>query len=172
MKIINRVVTKNIDPSDYVHKDTGEMLVPNENTSYKVSKIKVTNSFIADSKHYITIDMDSIMQLEGLIPYQDFGALFCICENLSKEFNILMYNNHTPHTTNTISDKLRISNEGARILLKRLVDKSILAYVVSVKSGYKQKIYIANPSIIRKSKSFSNELKLIFDDLTGKKAFK
>jgi hypothetical protein len=153
----------NFDSSEYVNFKTGELLGSN----VSIKEIIVTDETIYKSKHCLILDTDALNIVKSNLSYSDFGALIRMCENVSWIYNVLMTSDNTmPHTNSSIAKELNITGEGARKILNKLVSKNILAYCICYPAGFKKKVYILNPSLMRRGNKFNNSVCSIFRDLT------
>ncbi len=153
----------NFDSNDYVHRQSGEGLP--EGTTVKLTQI--SDESLYRSKNFLVLDTDALKAIKSNLSYSDFGALIRMCENVSWIFNILMTSDKTiPHTNSSIAKELNISSEGARKILKKLVSKNILEYCICFPSGFKKKVYILNPSLMRRGNKLNNSVSIKFRDFT------
>jgi hypothetical protein len=153
----------NFEPTDYANIKTGEILGP----GVEIKEIVVTDESIYKSKHCLILDTDALNIVKSNLSYSDFGALIRMCENVSWDFNVLLTSDKTiPHTNSSIAKELNITGEGARKILNKLVSKNILAYCICYPAGFKKKVYILNPSLMRRGNKFKNAVSSMFRDLT------
>jgi hypothetical protein len=153
----------NFDPNDYVNRHTGEVLP--EGATVKLTQI--ADESLYKSTNFLVLDTDALKAIKSNLSYSDFGALIRMCENVSWIYNVLMTSDKTiPHTNSSIAKELNITGEGARKILKKLVSKNILAYCICFPSGFKKKVYILNPSLMRRGNKFNNSVNSIFRDFT------
>lgn len=164
-KIIDKVV---INPERLVDTETGEVLSAQEGTLELKQHIE-TDCFLVHSDNYIILDVTALELIKPLISYSDFGALLFIGRMVTKNYNVCMKDYDNPHTTKTISEELNITLRGASKILSKLVSKNILAYAICYPSGYKQKLYMINPSLLRQGKKYNNCILPMFKDLSIKK---
>lgn len=161
------VKEEKINPTNLVDTETGEMLVP-DNCTIEVTKTHNTDFFLVHSDNYIILDVQALTLIKPLISYSDFGALLFISQLVTKNYNVCMKDFDNPHTTKTISEDLNITVQGANKILSKLVSKNILAYAICYPSGFRQKLYMINPSLLRQGKKYSNTIEPLFKDLTKK----
>ena len=113
------------------------------------------------------MDSNVIGYLSTILNNSDLAKILKMAKMVKTEFNIL-FNYNIPHTPSTLSNDLDCPIDELYRLIKKLHTKGILAYCVSYKSGYKQKVYMLNPTVARKRKTFNKALLEIFDDLSIK----
>ncbi len=162
MTDMNKTITvdKRIDPSLYVNAETGEtMLSELEGVSLKTSK--KTDLYVIDSKEYVIIDSKGIQYICSELSAVDCQRYTTMANWLKTEFNIV-YNNNVPHSLDTLSAALGIDKDSATRLVNRLVKKGLMAYVVCAPSGFIQRLYMLNPSVVRKRRTFNKELMMFF----------
>lgn len=164
IKSVKNKVKKDIEK--YVNIDTGETL-QSELICGKETIIakKDTDLFTIESKEFIVIESKAMIYLSKILTASEFEKVLCMANMVKTEFNIL-FNYNIPHTPDTLSKELQLTVDNLTRLIKKLHKKGILAYIVSYKSGYLQKIYMLNPTVARKRKTFHNDLLEIFEDLS------
>ena len=162
------VIKEKINPDGLVNTETGEVLEAKE-CSLELTKVTETDCFLVHSDNYIILDVTALELIKPLISYSDFGALLYIGRMVTKNYNVCMKDYDNPHTTKTISEELNITLRGASKILSKLVSKNILAYAICYPSGYKQKLYMINPSLLRQGKKYNNCILPMFKDLSIKK---
>ena len=157
-----------INPEGLLDTQTGELLEAKD-SSLKLIRETETDCFLVHSDNYIILDVKALEQIKPFISYSDFGALMYISQIITRNYNVCMKDFDNPHTTQSISQDLNITVQGANKILTKLVNKNVLAYAICYPSGFKQKLYMINPSLIRQGKKYNNCLNPIFKDLTVKK---
>lgn len=161
-------IKEKINPQGLLDTESGEVLEAKD-CSLQLIRETGTDCFLVHSDNYIILDVNALELIKPFISYSDFGALMFISQIITKNYNVCMKDFDSPHTTETISKDLNITLRGASKILTRLVSRNILAYAVCYPAGFKQKLYMINPSLIRKGKKYNNCLNPIFKDLTIKK---
>ena len=165
-KKVNKLIEK--DLSNYVNIETGETLLSElacNNEKVKITKESDTITITSDE--YVVIDSKVMEYIKTILSATDFKRLLCMANMLKTEFNIV-FNYNIPHTPDTLSEELELTIDDLTRLIKRLQQKGIVAYCESYKSGYKQKLYMLNPTFARKHKTFNEEMLHIFEDLRNK----
>lgn len=161
-------IKETVNPQRLISTETGEILEQN-NCSIKITKEHATDFFLVHSDNYIILDVQAMTLIKPLISYSDFGALMFISQIITKNYNVCMKDFDNPHTTKSISEDLNVTVQGANKILNKLVSKNILAYAICYPSGFRQKLYMINPSLLRQGKKYSNSIEPLFKDLTNKK---
>ncbi len=165
-KINKRMKQSKIHPADYVHRDTGENMAEKVDETTSISLKEDTGQFIVNSNEYIVFDAGAMQYVQNALAKSDVSRVFTMTTMLKTEYSVLYQGNNRPHNANTLSVDLNMSQDKFYKMVRRLVSKNILAYVVCAPSGYTQKLYMLNPYIARRRKSFDNELKEFFRDIT------
>lgn len=155
-----------IHPSDYVNKETGETMDSECKDNVKLSMREGTDQFTVSTNNYIVFDADAIAYVQNAVAKADVSRVFTMTSMLRTDCSVLYQNNNHPHNSNTLPVILNMSQDKFYKMVRRLVSKGILAYAVCAPSGFTQKIYMLNPYIARKRKTFSNELNTWFRDIT------
>jgi hypothetical protein len=94
----------------------------------------------------------------------EYAKVMKLIDQVRTPFNIL-YDLHAPHTPESLSTYLDYSLERFYTLIKKLVKKGIMAYIVCAPSGYIKKVYMLNPTFARKGKRYNKYLADVFPDL-------
>jgi len=168
MKRIKKVTKLN--PSDYVNPETGETIsseLQSEGAA-KVTLIKEedTDFYIIESKEYLVIDSKALFEVAKVISEAELAKIFKMADYVQTPFNILYEKPYTPHTSESLAEHLEYNLNNFYSTIRKLVKKGILAYIVCAPSGYLRKVYMLNPTLVRKGKKYHNYIKDIFPDLT------
>lgn len=165
---LQKKVTKlaKVHPSDYVNHTTGENMASEHNKKISVTMREDTGHFTVNSDNYVVFDQGAMEYVQGAIAKVDVGKVFKMSTMLKGDCSVLYQNNNHPHNANTLPVILDMSQDKFYNLVRRLVSKGILAYAVCAPSGFTQKIYMLNPYIVRKKKTFNNELMVWFSDVS------
>lgn len=165
----NITVKRKFNISEYINITTGETLaselINNNSSLYKEQRTELVT---VSSKEYMVIDSKAFQYIAKNLNIQDAFRTSQLADTLHTEFNMLYNTNNTPHTLDSISNLFGISIDEVRRLIKRLEKLSILGYLKGTKNGKSIRLYIMNPSVARKRKTFNSEIFKIFDDLTLK----
>lgn len=164
-KIRNREI---LDMSKYVNEDTGEMFVSeNINNKQKVTVEKETGMVSISSNDYSVIDSEAIMYLSQILNNSDLGNVLKMSTILKTSLNIV-FNNSVPHSNETLQQYLEISSEpGFIALIKRLIKAGVLYQVKGLIYGQVRVIYMMNPFLANKRKTFDQKVIEIFSDFKG-----
>jgi hypothetical protein len=158
----------NHNPSEYINPDTGETL-PSELSSGKNCKIQLTKEedsdyYVIDSERYIIIDSKALTKVTAMLKQAELAKVLKLADKVKTPFNII-YDDKEPYTPEKLSEFLEFDLHNFYTLVRKLVKKGILAYVVCAPSGYLKKVYMLNPTLARKGKRFHNYTLDIFPDL-------
>lgn len=151
------------DPSDYVNKTTGETLESVLGGS-SLQSVSQSDLFTISYDDYIVACGKRLKEVKGAVSRSDYTRFMEMSLMVKTIFNVL-YNSTIPHDLDSLSRALEIDKDNTTKLVNRLVKKGFMAYTVCAPSGFVQKLYMLNPSIIRKRKTFHKELFIFFKDL-------
>lgn len=155
-----------IHPSDYVNTETGELLSSEVNNKVNITIKEDTGLFTISSDEYVTFDSKAMAYICSQLNKSDIARVFKMSDMVKGNCSILYQDNNFPHTTETLSSQLSITEHEFYAVVRRLVKSNILAYTICAPSGFTQKIYMLNPYIARKRKNLNCELKEFFRDVT------
>lgn len=163
---VKRVNSRNLDK--YVNVETGETLLSeliSERGNIKYTK--ESDLITIESKEFIVIDSIAMKYIKTLLTSKEYDRVMEMGNMLKTEFNVV-FNYNIPHNPNTLSDELKLSLDDLKRLVNKLVRKGILSYIVCAPSGFIQKIYMLNPTVIRKRKTFHKDMLTFFEDFNKK----
>ncbi len=167
MQITNKISKPaTVHPSDYVNKETGETMDSECKDNVKLSVREGTDLFTVSTNNYIVFDADAMAYMQSTLAKTDVSRVFTMTGMLRTDCSVLYQSNNHPHNSSTLPVVLNMSQDKFYKMVRRLVSKGILAYAVCAPAGYTQKIYMLNPYIARKRKTFNNELNTWFRDIT------
>lgn len=154
-----------VDISAYVNKD-GELIDAIEGESNRVVIAKKGDSFLTiESDNYSVIDTEAIYALSEILNDTDFGRVLKLSVTTTTPFNILTNTNNHFHTNNTLQHYLAISSRGKFFdFIKRLMRVGIIYQMKGLIRREVRVIYMLNPLLSRKRKSFDPKIKEIFND--------
>lgn len=155
-----------INPSDYVNIDTGELLSSEANNKVSITIKESSGLFSISSDEYVTFDSKAMAYICSQLNKADIARVFRMSNMVKGNCSVLYQGNNFPHTTETLSAELSISEHEFYAVVRRLVRANVLAYTICAPSGFTQKIYMLNPYISRKRKQLNCELKEFFRDVT------
>ena len=160
---------KDFDPSQYVNRETGEILSDqlDPGSVISISNGSGKDDFILRYRSYIALDGNALETMSEGLSSDDKAKFIKMANWLKTEFNVV-FNNNRPHTLESLSTALGIHKDNTTKLVKRLVAKGLMAYVVCAPSGYTQKLYILNPIVAKKRDRFNRVLLLFFKGLAKK----
>lgn len=165
-KKVNKLIEK--DLSNYVNIETGETLLSElACNNEKVKITKETDLVTISSKEFIIMDTEAWEYINTILNNVDRERILKMGHKVKTDFNIV-FNNTYPYTEETLAEFLNLHIKKFRSFISRLVKHNILSYIVCAPSGYVQKVYILNPTLVRKRKTFNKDLLNIFKDLSIK----
>jgi len=159
----NIVSRSGFDASKYVNSETGETLA-SELGSSRLQSISDTDLFTLSYKEYRIINDRRLDDVQRTVSRADYVRFLDMSKMVKTVFNVL-YNSTIPHDLDSLSRALSLPKDDVTRLVGRLVRKGFMAYTVCAPSGFVQKLYMLNPSIVRKRKRFHKELLIFFKDL-------
>jgi hypothetical protein len=171
---INTNITS-LDPTTLVNSETGETILSEIGKDSRLVVKGISEHFTVSSKEYIIIDSKALSYVCRVLGKTDVDKIFRMGDMLMTTLNAIYNEGNKPHTLTSLSKALSISESEFKKIVSRLVSKSVLAYTVCTPPGYDlpTKVYMLNPTLIRKRKGFHEDLLLFFKDLSteeGQKA--
>jgi hypothetical protein len=160
----NICVQKKLEDYDLVHRETGQLAKLDKGESVILKKKKDT--FVMNYDNYVSFTPQAIEYLIVNCKKADIAKVLSISSTLKTEFCISYLDNNIPHNANSLCSFLDMTQDEFYRLVKRLVTKGVLAYTVCAPTGHVQKIFMLNPYIAKKRNEISNELKVMFRDIT------
>ena len=166
MNITKKVtVPTDAHPSDYVNHETGETMGSEMKDGLSVTMRKDTGHFVIDSNEYVVFDAGAIEYLQSAAK-ADVSRVIQMGNMVKGDCSVIYQNNNHPHDSSTLPGILNLSQDKFYKMVRRLVALNVLSYCVCAPAGYTQKIYMLNPYIARKRKTFDNKLAEFFRDVT------
>ena len=159
-KVVHRA---GFDASKFVDSETGETLESVLGKGH-LENVSVTDLFTLSYEDYRIINDKRLDDVKGSVSRSDYVRFLDMSKMVKTIFNVL-YNSTIPHDLESLSRALDLPKDEVTRLVNRLVKKGFMAYTVCAPSGFVQKLYMLNPSIIRKRKTFHKELLIFFKDL-------
>ena len=160
----SKIITRELKPELYeiTNKETGEIITfGNQN---KVFATKLTGEVEYSSTDYSYFDNGKCIELFNKgIKYNELGVLIIMSLQISRRYNVCMYDAKTPFTTKTLSEILKITPQATRNIIRRLIELKIIAHVFLNDRKDLGKVYVVDPQLIRKGKLFSGNLKQLFE---------
>jgi co-chaperonin GroES (HSP10) len=169
-KEVKRINEKKIiDISQYHNSETGELLSSEMKKGTSIVVNEATSKVTIDYENYATVSTKAIMALVEILNNSDLAnALkmsFCAKGPLS-----LLYNeNNQLHSNKTLQDYLDISSESTYfILINKLIKAGVLYQIKGNIYGEVRKVYMLNPFLSKKRKTFDEEVIKIFKSFDQK----
>jgi len=159
-------ITKNtvVDLSEYHNNKTGEALDSELKPGTKVTIKEKTGMVNISSNDYAVIDTQAIQILAKMLNNSDLANVIKMAVCSKTPLN-LIYNNTIPHTNETLQKYLEVSSESKYIeLIKRLMKAGILYQIKGLIYGEIRVIYMINPFLSSKRKTFDERLIGIFTE--------
>lgn len=166
--MIKSVFTKNkLDTSKYVNFETGELL---SSESPNITSVNKHNDLvIVSSTEYVVIDSQAKAFIEGIFNQAECGRIFKMADMVKGNYNILFdKKTNQPHDLDSLQTELDYTRNIFSLFMKKLFDKSIIAYIDSTKNRKRCRVIMMNPTFARKSKVFTRDCLAYFDDLSKK----
>jgi hypothetical protein len=167
--IRKRKVKKRVDAGKYANIETAETYDSELNPGESVYMEVETNEVVLTFANFVSSDAlfeEEICWRLSPADYRRYKLMSCW---LHTNFNIVLSGNNRPHTLQTLSKAIRLSKDETTRLVTRLAKEGLVLYGVFPESGYDKKIYIMNPFVTRKRKSFHEHLLTLFTDIRHEK---
>lgn len=152
-----------VDVSNYINPETGEVLSSEMGTSNKIIMKKDTGMRIIESDDYAVIDTDAVHYLAMILGDSDFAKVLKMTVLTKTPLNII-FNNNVPHTNETLQKYLQMSSESMFIkLIRRLIKVGIIYQIKGRIYGEVRVCYMLNPFLSRKRKQFESKVFEVFE---------
>ena len=152
-------------PSDYVNHETGETMDSEVKDGLTVKMMQDTGHFVIDSNEFVVFDAGAVEYLQK-VAKADVNRVIQMGNMVKGDCSVIYQNNNHPHDSTTLPGVLKLSQDKFYKMVRRLVSLNVLSYCVCAPAGYTQKLYMLNPYIARKRKTFDNTLHEFFRDIT------
>lgn len=153
-----------IDLSEYYNSETGENLIEQISGKGISLSLKEDTDLVTlkQPDNFSFINLDTLIKLYDVLSNVELGYLFRLIPLTKTEFNIIF--NHTiPHSNHTLQKYLKIkSNKTFHELIKKLVKEGVLYQMKGNISGAIRVIYVMNPFLSNRRKTFNKEVTTIF----------
>lgn len=163
-------VKKNVplDFENYVNIETGETLVSeliSATDKFMISVKEDTELFtMKQFENFAVINTDTLSKVAKLLNNADLGHLLKLFPLTKTELNML-YNNTIPHSNATLQKYLEIGSRAKFTeLIKRLMKAGVLYQIKGNIRGSIRVVYIMNPYLSNRRKTFHLSLYDIFKD--------
>lgn len=163
-------VKKNLglDFSIYYNEETGESLasemLSNENHIMVTVKEDTELVTLKTPENFAFINTDTIVKIATLLNKADLGNLMLMLPLTKTEMNMI-FNHSVPHSNKSLQKYLDIkSNKTFHDLIKRLIKIGILYQIKGNINGAVRVVYIMNPHLSNRRKTFHHSLFEIFRD--------
>lgn len=165
-KVKNKV---KVDLEKYVNVDTGEPLC--DELSSSGSSISITSSgdlVCLNSSDYAVVDSATMKYLLSVLSYNEIGKITYMALTTKTQLNIL-YNNNVPHSNKSLQKYLEVKSESSFFkFLKKLIKVGVLYQIKGKIYGEVRVIYMLNPYVTRKRKTFDAKVFEIFTEFKEK----
>lgn len=165
MQKVTRVLknVEEIDVSNYINPETGEILSSETGTSNKIIMKKDTGMRTIESTDYAVIDSEAVHYLSMILGDSDLAKVLKMTVLTKTPLNII-YNNNLPHTNETLQKYLQMSSESMYIkLIRKLIKIGILYQIKGRILGEVRVCYMLNPYLSRKRKNFESKVFEVFE---------
>lgn len=157
-----------IDFSIYYNEESGESLasemLSSENNVMVTVKEDTELVTLKTPDNFAFINTDTILKIATLLNNADLGNLMKMLPLTKTEMNML-FNHSVPHSNKSLQKYLDIkSNKTFHDLIKRLIKVGVLYQVKGNINGAVRVVYIMNPHLSNRRKTFHNSLFEIFRD--------
>ena len=157
-----------IDFSIYYNEETGESLASElielENKTMVSVKEDTELVIMNRPKNFAFIDTDTLLKVIKILNNADLANLVKMIPLTKTEMNMI-YNHSVPHTNTTLQKYLEIGSRAKFTeLMKRLIKAGVLYQVKGSINGAVRVVYIMNPHLSNRRKTFHNSLFKLFKD--------
>jgi hypothetical protein len=154
------------DLDNFFNSETGESLaseIVGNNISVTIKK-ETDLITLKKPENFSMINLDTLNKLYKILSNSDLGYLLKMFPLTKTEMN-LIYNNTIPHSNSTLQKYLEIkSNKTFHTLIKRLISAGVLYQIKGNIQGAVRVVYIMNPNVSNRRKTFHNSLVNLFKD--------
>ena len=155
-------VTNNIkiDLDSFYNEQTGESLASEIlGTRTSVTFRKETDLItLKKPENFSMINLDTLNKLYQILSNSDLGYLLKMFPLTKTEMNMI-FNNTIPHSNYTLQKYLEIkSNKTFHTLIKKLISVGVLYQMKGHIQGAVRVVYIMNPNVSNRRKTFDNSL--------------
>lgn len=156
-KVTNNV---KIDLDSFYNEQTGESLSSEiVGTRTSVTFRKETDLItLKKPENFSMINLDTLNKLYQILSNSDLGYLLKMFPLTKTEMNMI-FNNTIPHSNYTLQKYLEIkSNKTFHTLIKKLISVGVLYQMKGNIQGAVRVVYIMNPNVSNRRKTFDNSL--------------
>jgi len=115
------------------------------------------------SDHFVVVDVEVIKVLANIVNDADLAKILKMSLTTTTKWNIITNDNNHFHSNDTLQKYLQIKSKSMFIkMMGRLMKAGILYQIKGNIQGSVRKIYMMNPLLSRKRKTFDPEVKKIF----------
>jgi hypothetical protein len=166
---VNKVTNNiKIDLDSFYNSETGESLVSEiiGNKTSVTFKKETDLITLKKPENFSMINLDTLNKLYQILSNSDLGYLLKMFPLTKTEMN-LIYNNTIPHSNYTLQKYLDIkSNKTFHTLIKKLISVGVLYQIKGNIQGAVRVVYILNPNVSNRRKTFHNSLIDLFKDFS------
>ncbi len=167
MKVKKITSSIKIDLDKFFNGETGESLaseIVGNNITVTMKKENTELFTLKQPENFSFINLDTLDKLYKVLSNTDLGYLLKLFPLTKTEMNMI-FNNTIPHSNYTLQKYLEIkSNQTFHILIKKLISVGVLYQVKGNIQGAVRVVYIMNPNVSNRRKTFSNSLMDYFKD--------
>ena len=152
-----------LELDQYVNKDTGEILSSEVKGDTHVTVSSDTGLRTITSDDYAVIDSDALLTLMSMVNNSDLANIIKMAIVTKTPLNIV-FNNHVPHTNESLQKYLELNSKSMFIkLIRRLIKIGVLYQIKGKIYGEVRVCYMLNPFLTRKRKQFESKVFEVFD---------
>jgi hypothetical protein len=164
---VNKVTNNiKIDLDNFFNGETGESLASEiVGTKTSVTFKKETDLItLKKPENFSMINLDTLAKLYDILSNSDLGYLLKMFPLTKTEMNLIC-NNTIPHSNYTLQKYLEIkSNKTFHTLIKKLISIGVLYQMKGNIQGAVRVVYIMNPNVSNRRKTFDKSLIDFFKD--------
>jgi hypothetical protein len=166
---VNKVTNSvKIDLDNFFNSETGESLASEiVGTKTSVTFKKETDLItLKKPDNFSMINLDTLAKLYQILSNSDLGYLLKMFPLTKTEMNLIC-NNTIPHSNYTLQKYLEIkSNKTFHTLIKKLIAVGVLYQMKGNIQGAVRVVYIMNPNVSNRRKTFDKSIVDLFKDFS------
>lgn len=153
-----------IDLNEYHNNDTGEVLGSELEPGTVITVKENTGHVSMTYEDYSVIDSKAVIVLTQILNDSDLAKVLKMSITTKTPLNII-YNNNLPHTNESMQQYLQLKSEAKFMaLIRRLMKAGVLYQIKGKIHGEVRVIYMLNPFLSRKRKTFEETIFNVFSE--------
>ena len=158
-----KTVSRTVDSNRYVIYDKSTGAEVEVNKGVNVYALHMSDDVVYDSKDYSYLDNNALVNLIHYgMKHHELGVLIMMSTNFMPHLNVCLDAKGYPFTTKSLSLLLKKTPQNTKSILNNLIKKGAIYYGFIPNAIHLGKVYVVNPQLLRKGKTFSGELPKLF----------